>query len=60
VQNFVVGMDIINLFDKTTTINKNITQLQSDPSSSEADFYAGRVDFQAEATRPRRTRCSCR
>jgi hypothetical protein len=46
----VVGMDIINLFDQKTAINKNMTQLQSGTVEfDEADFYAGRVDFAAKA-----------
>ena len=57
-----VGMDIINLFDQKTAINKNMTQLQSATVEfSEADFYAGKVDFLAAAQRgSARIRSSCR
>ena len=49
-RSFVVGFDIINLFDQETAINKNMTQLQSGTVEfSEADFYAGNVDFPAAA-----------
>ena len=49
-RSFVVGFDIINLFDQETAINKCMTQLQSGTVEfSEADFYAGRVDFPAVA-----------
>jgi hypothetical protein len=51
-RSLVLGMDIINLFDQKTAINKNMTQLQnSNVEFSEADFYAGRVDFLAEANK---------
>ena len=43
-------MDILNLFDQKTAINKNMTQLQTGTVQfNEADFYAGRVDFTALA-----------
>jgi hypothetical protein len=49
-----VGMDIINLFDQKTAINKNMTQLQNATVEfTEADFYAGRVDFLAAANAAR-------
>jgi hypothetical protein len=49
-QSLVLGMDIINLFDQKTAINKNMTQLQNATVQfNEADFYAGRVDFLAKA-----------
>jgi hypothetical protein len=49
-RSFMVGMDIINLFDQKTAINKFMTQLQSDTVEfDEADFYAGNVDFLAAA-----------
>ena len=45
-QSFVVGFDIINLFDQETAINKFMTQLQTDVVQfEEDDFYAGNVDF---------------
>ena len=45
-RNLVVGMDVINLFDQQTAINKFMTQLQTDVVQfGEADFYAGNVDF---------------
>jgi hypothetical protein len=51
-QSLVLGMDILNLFDQKTAINKNMTQLQNDNVQfDEADFYAGRVDFLAAASR---------
>jgi hypothetical protein len=50
----VVGMDVINLFDQKTAINKNMTQLQNATVEfTEADFYAGRVDFLAAANAAR-------
>ena len=49
-RSFVVGFDIINLFDQETAINKNMTQLQSGTVEfSEADFYAGNANFAAKA-----------
>ena len=49
-RSLVVGMDVINLFDQKTSINKNMTQLQSGTVEfSEADFYAGRANFAAKA-----------
>ena len=53
-RSFNVGMDILNLFDQKTAINKNMTQLQSATVEfSEADFYAHRVDFLAAANAAR-------
>ena len=53
-RSLMVGMDIINLFDQKTTINKDMTQLQSATVEfSEADFYAGRVDFLTAANAAR-------
>jgi hypothetical protein len=53
-RSFMVGMDILNLFDQKTSINKFMTQLQSATVQfSEADFYAGRVDFPAAANAAR-------
>jgi hypothetical protein len=53
-RSFTVGLDIINLFDQKTPINKNMTQLQSATVEfNEADFYAGRVDFPAAAAAAR-------
>jgi hypothetical protein len=53
-QSFSLGLDIINLFDQETAINKNMTQLQSATVEfDEADFYAGRVDFSAAANAAR-------
>ena len=53
-QSLIVGMDIINLFDQKTAINKDMTQLQSATVEfSEADFYAGKVDFLAAANAQR-------
>jgi hypothetical protein len=53
-RSLVVGMDVINLFDQKTAINKNMTQLQSATVEfSEADFYAGRVDFLSAANAAR-------
>jgi len=50
-QSLVLAMDILNLFDQKTVINKFMTQLASGQSVvfSESDFYAGRVDFGAAA-----------
>ena len=49
-RSFVVGFDIINLFDQETAINKNMTQLQSGTVEfSEEDFYAGNANFAAKA-----------
>jgi hypothetical protein len=47
----VVGFDLINLFDQKTAINSFMTQLRSSQNVNftEADFYAGRVDFPAAA-----------
>jgi len=47
----VVGMDIINLFDQKTSINKFTTQLASGQTVEfdEASFYAGRANFTAAA-----------
>ena len=43
-------MDVVNLFDQETAINKNMTQLQSGTVEfSEADFYAGNANFAAKA-----------
>jgi hypothetical protein len=54
VRSFSVGMDVINLFDQKTAINKFMTQLQSATVEfREADFYAGRVDFAAAANAAR-------
>jgi hypothetical protein len=51
-RSLVVGMDILNLFDQKTAINKFMTQLQNATVQfDEADFYAGRVDFAAEANK---------
>jgi hypothetical protein len=45
-RSLILGMDVINLFDQKTAINKNMTQLQTGTVEfSEADFYAGKVDF---------------
>jgi hypothetical protein len=53
-RSFIVGMDVINLFDQKTTINKFMTQLQSATVEfDEADFYAGLVDFEAAANAAR-------
>jgi hypothetical protein len=53
-RSFSVGMDILNLFDQKTAINKNMTQLQNATVEfTEADFYAGRVDFLAAANAAR-------
>jgi hypothetical protein len=53
-QSFILGMDVLNLFDQKTAINKFMTQLQSATVEfSEADFYAGRVDFLAAANAAR-------
>jgi hypothetical protein len=53
-RSFSVGMDIINLFDQKTAINKFMTQLQTATVEfSEADFYAGRVDFLTAANAAR-------
>jgi hypothetical protein len=49
-----VGFDIINLFDQKTAINKFMTQLRNATVEfTEADFYAGRVDFLAAANAKR-------
>ena len=49
-RSFVVGFDIINLFDQETAINKDMTQLQSGTVEfSEEDFYAGNANFAAKA-----------
>jgi hypothetical protein len=47
-RSFVVGMDVINLFDQKTAISKYSSQIQnSTVQFDEADFYAGRVNFPA-------------
>ena len=50
-----LGMDVLNLFDQKTVINKFMTQLASGQSVvfSESDFYAGKVDFGAAAAAAR-------
>jgi hypothetical protein len=50
-RSFMVGLDLINLFDQKTAINKFMTQLRTNQAVNftEADFYAGRANFETAA-----------